>query len=230
MKFLVDILFYELSKDIICLQLFLPTKNAYKHRCVHSRSTSRQFYSLLHPKQYRAEPRVCIIPWILPKIHILFPWLQQQTASTRSLPSSLQSLRVTSRKQGGIRRRSLLKSRFQSIFVPVQFSQSRSRRSSSPIVYCCFAENPSVRYASSQSNFSTHGTKVSQRLATCPSARHFIETAAHLLSSILNQVEIFREDHNSHRIATGKSILRIVTDYRCILFEFLLSSGEFDYA
>ena len=64
---------------------------------------------------------------------------------TWSHSSSLQSLRVTSRKQGGIRRRSLLKSRFQSIFVPVQFSQSRDRRSSSPIVYFCFAENLSVR-------------------------------------------------------------------------------------
>ena len=143
MKILVDFAFYVLSKDIICLQPFLPTKNAYKHRCVHSRSTSRQFYSLLHPKQYRAEPRVCIIPWIYLKIHILFPWLQQNLYLIQS--SSLQSLRVTSRKQGGIRRRSLLKSRFQSIFVPVQFSQSRDRRSSSPIVYICFAENLSVR-------------------------------------------------------------------------------------
>ena len=69
-------------------------------------------------------------------------------------------------------------------------------------------------------HFSTHGTTVSQRLATCPSARHLIETAAHLLSSISNQVKILREDHNSRRIATGKTISRIASDYRCILFEF----------
>ena len=145
MKILVDFSFYELFEDNKRLQPSLPTKNAYKHRCVHSRSTSVAVLLASLSKQYRAEPRVCIIPWIYLKIHILFSWLQQQTASTRSLPSSLQSLRVTSRKQGGIRRRSLLKSRFQSIFVPVQFSQSRDRRSSSPIVYICFAENLSVR-------------------------------------------------------------------------------------
>ncbi len=71
-KILVDFPFYELSEDIICLQPFLPTNNANTNRCVHSRSTSVALLLASLSKQYRGEPRVCIIPWILPNIHILF--------------------------------------------------------------------------------------------------------------------------------------------------------------
>ena len=155
----------------------------------------------------------------------------RQLVRTFGNDQAVTSLKVTSLKQGGIRRRSP-RNQGSSLFLFLA-SLTRAEADDRPSQFLCTLVSRSIRLCvtpRAYPSFSTYRTRVSQRLAPCASATHFIETAAHLLSSILNQVEIFREDHNSHRIATGKTILRIVTDYRCILFEFLLSSGEFDYA